>query len=119
MSTKSWPTPGQLADALESGRYGKGRHALVDSELHHFCCLGVAACEAGYTPAEVYGNDPEVGRTYLRSMYVSDKDTTMVLGDAPDWMDRQLERALSLLNDGNPNWGPVIEKLRSLENDDV
>jgi hypothetical protein len=120
-------TPGQLADALESGKYKKGHTQLRTDDRDKrrkpaFCCLGVA-CEvvgAKYEGDMAYLFDDENGevRRLVQGVKVHPSDWIPTDGAAPywaPWLTRSLQENLAVTNDNASTFEPVIKYLRQLE----
>lgn len=109
----NWPTPGQLADALKSGRYNQTTGQMVQtygSGHSAHCCLGVCAVEAGYTDEDL------LDRLSLRPEDPLDNEPTSALNDYPDWLTFRRQAELIRRNDGwNDGWNRVIAYLRYIE----
>lgn len=97
----------RLIHHLESGSYTKTTGALKDDV--GFCCLGVACDLSG-------------AGQWRSDMYVYDDGTAdeggWILSDRPvardyGFNDEQIMRLMNL-NDGNDDWGPVVEYLKEL-----
>lgn len=102
--TYNWPTPGELADALESGDWKKTKNALVRDG--GYCCLGVCGRMAGLADGDL----ASVG--LLTDVVV---DNTAIADDLPAWLSDDDQRRLAELNDDYDDWSRVIHALREVK----
>ena len=103
-------------DALESGDFIKGQCYLKyeDTGPAQYCCLGVLA--------ELQGMVDNYTRPFtdddIKQYYWGDDETKT--GYLPhNILNQKIQYKLSSVNDENIEWQPVIEVLKSLENEIV
>lgn len=99
-SEYQWKTPAQLANFLEKNNPPKARGQLIKG--NRACAIGWL-CRISGVPDEKLGAD-----TYIPPGV-----------RAPDWLagDHGVTRAITMKNDTQAGWGPVIRLLRKLRPD--
>lgn len=112
-------SPRQLINQLKSGKWRKAREILgrggVDGVSR--CCLGVACEMAGvdweYTIPDI-GSDDEVYTDLGVGLPMNIHDKAKFKKAFP-WMNLDIQNDLAGLNDTQPGWGAVIDRLGEID----
>lgn len=98
-------TPGELVDALRSGRYRQAKRVLHDSQSGGYCCLGVAAVEAGIPDSSLL--------LFVYPFHMRTEDRVQFEEYWP-WLTETLYTELAKANDGDVS-GTFQEPIRLLK----
>lgn len=130
--TYTYPGPGEILEAIDSGKFTRGRGALR-TKNGGYCCLGVG-CKLALVEDELLDDEgfpSEVAVIWDRSVnwlsevapewlckkasdYAIDGDDPHGVHKSPNYC-RTVGTSLAVLNDQGGNWLPVKNALRRLE----
>lgn len=126
----NWPTADELADALESNEYEKGKSRLwsSDGQLTLYCCLGVCATMADIPMVDDYEAQLDIAFIFdveeeepLWMEYVAEAAKLVGVHPFATEADKELinprmfsQTILAKLNDSSDDWVDVVKVLRKV-----